>query len=400
MEGELEFEALRAQMVQEIYKRTSANSTVLDAFRSVDRRDYVPTFLVPRATRGIKPGTWERRTESDGSAWARCLYSAESALVVKLSREGQPMSSSTAPWLMAMMIDALALTERTKILEIGTGTGYNAAVIAHALSRGGRIVTVELDKELFESAKTKLLKYENVTVRHGDGRAGLPEFAPYDNIVATVAANRIESAWLDQLNVAGRIIVNLQGALSSGLFLGSRTATGIRGRFSEAENTGFLAQPEAARPWHPIPPEDLFDRRHDWRAVMHAEMAETLLQGTNQDALTWLDLMTAPDTYQRALLSGADNDVSRYATLTRGNQRVTIRDSRHKPGQQWRGNETLLEDLGHAYARWNDGHRRSRTGLVVEVSAAEGTRTYSSGKLLCVSGTFAPAHHSDEPGST
>jgi len=119
-----------------------------------------------------------------------------------------PISKSqtiSQPYTVALMTQALQPKPSDKVLEIGTGSGYQAAILAEM---GCRVFTIERHYELYLQAR-KLLERLNyrVTSRSGDGTIGWSEFAPYDGIVVTAAAPDIPAALLDQLNVGGRLVI-------------------------------------------------------------------------------------------------------------------------------------------------------------------------------------------------
>ncbi len=116
---------------------------------------------------------------------------------------GQTISQ---PFIVAYMTERLALPPEAKVLEIGTGSGYQAAVLAH-LAR--EVHTIERLPELAEAARQRLraLGYDNIQVHQGDGSRGLPEHAPYDGIVVTAAAPKVPAALLEQLAPGGRLVV-------------------------------------------------------------------------------------------------------------------------------------------------------------------------------------------------
>jgi protein-L-isoaspartate(D-aspartate) O-methyltransferase len=109
------------------------------------------------------------------------------------------------PYIVAAMTQLLELRKDHRVLEIGTGSGYQAAVLAEL---SGRVYSVELVLELARTAAEKLwrLGYRNVAVRHGDGYQGWPEHAPYDRIVLTAAPPEIPLALIDQLAPEGRLV--------------------------------------------------------------------------------------------------------------------------------------------------------------------------------------------------
>jgi protein-L-isoaspartate(D-aspartate) O-methyltransferase len=133
---------------------------------------------------------------------------ADEAIVTKRDGHGLPVSSSSQPALMALMLDQLDLKPGHRVLEIGAGTGYNAALIAHIVGPDGLVVTVDLDDDLTEAAREHLAVagYPQVIVHTGDGADGYQEQAPYDRIIATVALSDLPPAWLRQA-APGALIV-------------------------------------------------------------------------------------------------------------------------------------------------------------------------------------------------
>lgn len=123
---------------------------------------------------------------------------------------GQTIS---APHMVAIMCEALELTEGQRVLEVGAGSGYHAAVVAKIVGDKGHVYTVERILELAEKAKTNLKKagVENVTVTVGDGSLGLPEHAPYDRIYVTCAAPSIPPPLEEQLKENGIILIPVGG---------------------------------------------------------------------------------------------------------------------------------------------------------------------------------------------
>ena len=116
---------------------------------------------------------------------------------------GQTISQ---PYIVALMTQALEPRPGSRVLEVGTGSGYQAAVLARLV---GHVYTVEIIPELALRAERdfRRLGISNVSVRIGDGGRGWPEHAPYDGIVVTCAAPLIPRAWLEQLAEGGRLVV-------------------------------------------------------------------------------------------------------------------------------------------------------------------------------------------------
>ena len=116
---------------------------------------------------------------------------------------GQTISQ---PYIVAFMTEQLEVVPGMKILEIGAGSGYQAAVLAHL---GCEVYTIELVEELAAGAKRTLssLKYENVTVKHGNGYMGWPEEAPFDAVIVTAAPEGLPDNLVAQLKEGGKMVI-------------------------------------------------------------------------------------------------------------------------------------------------------------------------------------------------
>lgn len=163
-----------AMVRHQIASRGIADRRLLAALRAVPRHCFVPPEIQRRA--------YEDRPLEIGS--------------------GQTISQ---PYMVAKMTELLKLTPQSRVLEIGTGSGYQAAVLAELVAE---IISVERFPELAETARERLdaLEYGNVTVVVGDGTLGWLELAPYDGIVVTAAAPAIPQALQSQLALGGRLV--------------------------------------------------------------------------------------------------------------------------------------------------------------------------------------------------
>ena len=119
---------------------------------------------------------------------------------------GQTIS---APHMVAIMCDLLDLKEGEKVLEVGGGSGYHAAVVAEIVGKKGKVIAIERIPELAERAKQvlDLLGYDNVKIVVGDGTKGYPEEAPYDKIYVTASAPDIPKPLIEQLKPGGRMVI-------------------------------------------------------------------------------------------------------------------------------------------------------------------------------------------------
>ena len=130
------------------------------------------------------------------------------AVMVKHGDDGIPISSASQPTIVATMLELLQVGLGNRVLEIGTGTGYNAALLAALVGDGGYLVSIELEPDLAERAVQILssLGYA-VEVVVGDGRDGYPQRAPYDRVIVTSGANEVVTPWSTQLVDGGRMVV-------------------------------------------------------------------------------------------------------------------------------------------------------------------------------------------------
>lgn len=172
------FAEQRAEMVdKQLYRRGVCDSRVLDAMAAVPREEFVPD--------GLRQKAYDDAPLPIG--------------------DGQTISQ---PYIVAVMTAALRLTGEERVLEIGTGSGYQAAILARLVKE---VFTVERRCGLAAAATQRVahLGYSNVHVRCGDGTLGLVEFAPFDAILAAAAAPALPEPWYSQLAEGGRIIAPL-----------------------------------------------------------------------------------------------------------------------------------------------------------------------------------------------
>ncbi|MGW5254086.1 methyltransferase domain-containing protein [Streptomyces sp. NPDC004012] len=202
----------RAELVREIDASGAwaADPVWREAFEAVPRHLFVPYYYI-----GVTGGYERRRCdESDPERreqWVRGAY--EDAPLATRVHEGELLSSSSQPSLMAQMLTELEIEDGNAVLEIGTGTGYNAALLCHRLG-GGLVTTVDLDLEITDAARRQLADAGyHPTVVTGDGARGVPERAPFDRIIATCALHTIPAVWLAQCRPGARILAPLATGL-------------------------------------------------------------------------------------------------------------------------------------------------------------------------------------------
>lgn len=130
-------------------------------------------------------------------------------IVIRRDETGRPTSSSTTPKLMARMLELTDVQLGDSVLEVGTGTGYNTALLSELVGPNGLVVSLEYDEALCATARTRLVELDarNVEVVCQDGAKGYPARAPYDAIIITTASFLIAKEWLEQLRPGGRLVV-------------------------------------------------------------------------------------------------------------------------------------------------------------------------------------------------
>jgi protein-L-isoaspartate(D-aspartate) O-methyltransferase len=134
----------------------------------------------------------------------------DEALVTRIDARGMPCSSTSQPSVMAVQLEALTLEQGQRVLEIGVGTGYNAALLGKMVGDTGEVISIDIDEELVAQAKHALVRAgaTNVRARPGDGFLGEAAYAPYDRLITTCSFRSIPRAWYEQLKVGGRLVGN------------------------------------------------------------------------------------------------------------------------------------------------------------------------------------------------
>jgi protein-L-isoaspartate(D-aspartate) O-methyltransferase len=202
-----EFGGLRARLVAELRARGALHDRrVAEAFASVPRHVFVPDVPIPD------------------------VY-ADRSIAIKL-QDGVPISSSSQPAIMAEMLEMLALRGGERVLEIGAGSGYNAALLAELVGPSGSVTTLDLDDDLVAAAREHLdaAGYPQVRTICADGAGGDPGGAPFDAVIATVGVERIPPAWIAQLRPGGRLVAPLTVRSQQKVIGFERTVRGLESR--------------------------------------------------------------------------------------------------------------------------------------------------------------------------
>ncbi len=184
-------------LLEEILHLGITNKKVLEAISSVKRENFIPEKYKKQAYENIPLPIGCKATISQ-------------------------------PYTVAFMLQELELKEGQKVLEIGTGSGYNAALISKIIGEEGRLFTLEIIPELVESAKKNLRDYKNVKVLYRDGSKGLKEKAPFDRIIQTAASSKLQNTLIKQLKVNGVYLAPVGPAHSQKLIKTIKYKNGIK----------------------------------------------------------------------------------------------------------------------------------------------------------------------------
>lgn len=183
-----------------------------DAFRAVPRDAFVPERVWPGSAGGNRQGEVVDR-RADPGRWWEVVHSDvplttqwDDGVQVGSGKGRAPTSSSSMPTMVFSMLQALGAERGHRVLEVGTGTGWNAALLAHRLG-SDRVVTVEVDAAVAEEARRRLAArgFAPVCVV-GDGARGYARGAPYDRVIATCGVSRVPYAWVEQVRAGGVIV--------------------------------------------------------------------------------------------------------------------------------------------------------------------------------------------------
>lgn len=330
-----------------------------EAFTTVPRHVFLPTLFLP-----LEDGRWQPIDATWPQYW-RLVY-ADSTLTTQLDGTlspnpsvgpvaGTATSSSTQPSLMALMLHALRLRGGERALEIGTGTGYNAALLARRLG-DGQVTSVEVDPVVAERARRHLAAAGyRPNVVTGDGELGWFDAAPYDALIATVAVPEVPAAWIRQVRDGGVIVTSLWRDLGGGplvrLEVDTRTARG----FFLPEPGGFMPIRTASQARATL--SDAITQTGTTRPT-------TLPSGVlrESDAGLWPALQVRDVTWLGFTPDGGDDQMWLFAS---DGSWAMIEDTAGRVEQC--GPRTLWDEIEAAHLRWcrAGAPRRDRLGLTV-----------------------------------
>lgn len=218
---------LKDQLVEEIRAHIQ-DETILNAFRRVPRHEFIETFFNGTYMNGKQQ--WHCVSPTD-SQWLEEIYKNR-PLVTSLD-SNRPNVSSSQPDIMAKMIQSVKLQRGTRVLEIGTGTGYNAAILA-TLAGNENVVTIDINAALLEFARERIERTvgAGITLLHADGR-NLQTSQEFDAIILSASHDRIEPSWIRALAPGGRIILNWSKSFSKVFLEAEKIDRGLVGHVAQ-----------------------------------------------------------------------------------------------------------------------------------------------------------------------
>ncbi|MER6306476.1 methyltransferase domain-containing protein [Streptomyces sp. NPDC001739] len=367
----------RVSLTQQIDRGSVVLSSQLaGAFLNVPRHPFVPVFYRREGERFVP---W-RITDRDADAWLDAVYTDDSLITevdgVHAEQAGArgvtgvPTSSSTAPSLMADMLDALDVNEGDEVYEAGAGSGYNAAMLCH-LAGDAHVTTVDRSGTLASLARERLnaIGFDPLVI-HGDGAHDVPHDAMYDRIIATASVRRIPPLWLERCRVGGILVVPIKGTLAGGMIarLTKRpdgTAVGRvlhtpaafmslkTGTESEVRAPEFLDGPRGAAE---LSGRVLDDWTFSFFAQLHMPQGLLRTYGQSADGL-----------HVTTLYDPADGSATRIEDLREGPPLVTST-----------GPRDLWGPIEEAHRRWRQLNRPRREWFGIEATPTEQTLTYTA----------------------
>jgi protein-L-isoaspartate O-methyltransferase len=247
--------SLRNQLVEEI-KKAVQDETILNAFWAVPRHEFIETFF-SRAMTPNKKQAWQAVHPFDPE-WLTEIYTNR-PLTTSIDKNGNPNISSSQPDIMAKMIRSVHLQPGHRVLEIGTGTGYNAAILAHIVGKEN-VVSIDINLHLLDRAQERIGRTVGVgvTLLNADGR-NLPEtLRHFDAIIVTGSHEQFEPSWIKALESGGRIVFNWNKSFTKAMLEAEKTNDGkLSGRVCDYRGDFMHLHDGNGVEWPSLPPQPL-----------------------------------------------------------------------------------------------------------------------------------------------
>lgn len=341
-------------------------ASIEDAFRKVERHRLVDRFFAARKDYSSTEGYDEIVHDPDNPKPEHLdLIYSHRALVTRLGPNGMPTSSTSMPALVANMLELLRVERGQKVLEIGAGTGYNAALIAEIVGDARNVVTVDIQEDVVAQAMRLLgaAGYGEIKVLARDGFFGAADYGPFDRIIATVGCFDVSPHWLEQLASRGEALIPLYQGGSCPLMrvhkengqvlghvVGGSGFMPIQGEMAVAQSRGlFESEVKVTETFRPAP------------------LWEKLEPGMGGKRYDFWFFASASDSRASLLPMPGEDDTSTWTNWTfglaeKGARVVVGRDELLLVGKA----ESLLERLDQLHELWESAGRPSAFDFDVE----------------------------------
>jgi protein-L-isoaspartate(D-aspartate) O-methyltransferase len=222
------------------------------AFEAVPRHLFAPRFALPQNLGGHTHDATIATDNAQREDWLRAVYHNE-ALLTDRDEHGILTSSCSAPSVVATMLESSQASEGDTVLEIGTGTGWTAGLLAHRLGPDA-VTSVDINGRYVTDARERLSQLGlTPTLAIADGYHGYPTYAPYDRIIATASLRKVPPAWLQQTRPGGTILTDLRGDYAGNLALLTVNADqSAHGKFLP-ETVRFMPLRSTEQPFEQLP---------------------------------------------------------------------------------------------------------------------------------------------------
>jgi protein-L-isoaspartate(D-aspartate) O-methyltransferase len=342
----------RERLVKEISHYVQ-DENILNAFRKVPRHKFIGNFF-DRSYVDNKQ-IWTLVSPTD-PRWMSEIY-ANRPLTTSLDENNRPNVSSSQPDIMAKMLDSVKLRPGNRVLEIGTGTGYNAALLATIVGTEN-VVSIDINDSLLEVARERIecTVGSNVTVLHTDGR-NLPDFlGGFDAIIATGSHDRVESSWIRALVEGGRILFNWNKSLTTVFLEAQKSGSGLIGNVAPYGGE-FMQLHDGTGVNYPMQP---------YKALPVIASLDFSSQLFDLDFRFFLQIHMPSLTYHRYRTSSGTKS---YSVKDRNNRVVNFSPT------QIRGDVSLWEEISLLYTRYEELHKPRKEDFSLRVTH-DGTITF------------------------
>ncbi|MBV9690660.1 MAG: methyltransferase domain-containing protein [Ktedonobacteraceae bacterium] len=347
-----------------------------EAFSSVPRHAFLDHFYIrDMAHSRLAWRLVQAPPVEEISTWLGAIYTSDS-LITKLNGINIPISSSSEPGVMAIMLDALDVQRGMRVLEIGTGTGYNAALLAHMVGDPHLVFTVEIDPEMAQLAQQRLDQVvgTGTTVYAGNGLEGYPPGVPFDRIIATASHHTVPHAWLDQLRQEGVLVMPFTGNMGTGSLLQVKKegmTRAVHGRF--LRGLAFMHMRESIQESPPIIQRLLSQcLTHPVVATMPLVKTEFDLELLSNPDFTFVLQLEFPQVYFCSMQKPPSTSPTFCLVDAASQGMVAFCPTEQKDAWlvEVRGEPGMWEKIYHAYQRWLEFGRPHIGDYVIEIDEA------------------------------